>query len=102
MGLARDAVGQGCDHGEPLEKGDGTSAERSEASGYLVGHHPEGHRVAMVSVRAAVIDSEPERVKTAAPLPLSGSHASAVGKQPELVAVSDRRVKIAKHFQPLR
>ena len=56
----------------------------------------------MVSVRAAVIDSEPERVKTAAPLPLSGSHASAVGKHPELVAVPDRRVKIAKHFQPLR
>ena len=79
-----------------------SEGEPGPAAGYLVTDQPGGNRVATSSVRAAVIDSEPERVAPAAPLCVFSSYAAVVMEQPELVAVSGRRVRIAKHFQPLR
>ena len=63
------------------------------------------NRVTTSSVRAAVIDREPERAEPAAPLPLPlfSSHTAAVGKQPELVVIrSNCVVRIAKQVEPLR
>ncbi len=76
--------------------------ERGPATGYVITDQPGANRVATSSVRAAVIDREPERGEPAAPLPLFSSHAAAVRNQPEAVAVSDRRVRIAKPVEPLR
>ena len=44
-----------------------------------------------MSVRSAVA-VRPERVKAAVPLSVSSSYAAVVGKQPELVVRSNRRV----------
>ncbi len=44
-----------------------------------------------MSVRSAVA-VRPEHVETAVPLPVSSSYAAVMGKQPELVVRSNRRV----------
>ena len=77
--------------------------ERSPAGGYFIGHRHDGDCVAKSIVRvAAVADGLPERVEATGPLLMFNSCAAAVGKRPELVVRSIRRVKIAKQVEPPR
>ena len=78
--------------------------ERSPATSQVIVDWPaRGNRVATSSVRAAVIDCEPERAEPAAPLPLLSSYAAVVMEQPELVVIrSNCVVKFAKQVEPLR
>ena len=71
--------------------GEGNGEERSPASGYVVGHQSGGNCAATMSVRSAVA-VRPEQEEAAVPLPVSSSYAAVVGKQPELVVRSNRRV----------
>ena len=97
-------LAQGVIPGLPLRGGNGEHGEqRGAAGGYSISHPGAGNRVAKASVRpAAVADGLPERREPAAPLLLLGSRAAGIGRQPELVVVSDRRMKIAKQVNPLR
>ena len=97
-GLAKDAVRPGsvrwdAKHGKLLRGGigEGNGEERSEARGYVVGHRTSGDCAATVSVRSAVA-ARPEQGEPAVPLPVSRSYAAIMGKQPELVVRSNRRV----------
>ncbi len=84
--LGQDVVQQERESWKLLLGGNGgTGEERSAASGYLEAHRPDGNRVATSSVRAAVIDSEPERVEPAAALTLFSSCAAGVGKRRSLM-----------------
>ena len=71
--------------------GEGNGEERSPASGYVVSRRIDGNCASTMSVRSA--DSvQPEQGEAAEPLPVSNSYAAVVGKQPELVVRSNRRV----------
>ena len=81
----------------------GNQANAAPPGGCVVSDRAKENRVATASVRPGVVaDGLPERVETTAPLPLPGSLAAAVGKRPEPVVVSSRRMKIAKQVGPLR
>ena len=70
---------------------EGNGEERSPASAYVVSRRVDGNCASTMSVRSA--DSvQPEQGEAAVPLPVSSSYAAVVGKQPELVIRSNRRV----------
>ncbi len=84
---------QGVIPGEPLRGGlgQGNGEERSPASGYAVGRRIDGNCAATMRVRSGVA-VRPEHVKFADRLLVVGSYAAVMGKQPELVVRSNRRV----------
>ena len=92
-GLEQDAVRPGCHSWGTLRGGigEGNGMQRSPANGYVVRRRTGGNCAATVSVRPA--DSvRPEQEEAAVPLSVSSSYAAVVGKQPELVVRSNRRL----------
>ena len=71
--------------------GEGNGEERSPAGGYAVSQRTDGNCAATMSVRPGIA-VRPEHVKAAVPLSVSSSYAAIMGKQPELVVSSNRRV----------
>ena len=63
---------------------------------------PEGNCVAMVSVRSAIVADGPERVKPAAPLPVSGNCAAAVWGSGRSLLSARPHSEDREAFQPLR
>ena len=70
---------------------EGNGEERSPASGYVVSRRIDGNCASTMRVRSGVA-GRPVHVETAVPLSVFNSYAAVVGKQPELVVRSNRRV----------
>lgn len=80
--MAKGALRPGCHSGAASTRG--KWEKRSRGCGYLVSHPTKGDCGATSGVWPAfVADGLPEHVEAAAPLPLTGSLAAAVGEQPE-------------------
>ena len=93
-GWRKTQFGQGVIPGKLLSGGirEGNGRERSPANGYVVSHRTDGNCAAKVSVRSAIA-VRPEQEEVAVRLPVSSSYAAVMGKQPELVVRSNRRVQ---------
>ena len=92
-GLAKGAVRPGCYAWDAARLGNKRGKGRGTQSGQWLRREPprRGNCAATMSARSAVA-VRPEQGEAAVPLPVSNSYAAVVGKQPELIVRSNRRV----------